>query len=243
MARARTAPGPATPLFWLGLSALVATGLVARHAVRRRDVPVALALLATVAALAPFLGLVPIGSLFAERHAYPFLAGTAWLAGLGATRLAVRLRAPAARRVLAGAAVAGIAILALGAAQRVPVWESGERLWGETLRVHPRSVVAASSLAAYEARRGRWAEARRLAHRALALSPGEPSASLTLGSAALREGRLDEAEARFAAAAREAGFRDNARRGLARVAAARARRATAPRPLVATRVLAQPSAP
>ncbi|MCX7013221.1 MAG: hypothetical protein NTW86_11800, partial [Candidatus Sumerlaeota bacterium] len=138
--------------------------------------------LAALAPLAPVLGLRPIGTLFAERHAYHPLAGAAALLAV-AIHAAARFppRAVLKRRALTLLILAWAGLNAVVAFLQVGAWRSGEALWGMTLERHPRSYFAAANLAYYQMTQGRFADARSSAETALRIAPDFADAHVTLG--------------------------------------------------------------
>lgn len=82
----------------------------------------------------------------------------------------------------------GNALMALGALGAAQISHS------RALQLQPDNVAAMAALAAIAARRGDHGEARVWAERALAASPGLPSAVMSLAAAELASGALDRAE-------------------------------------------------
>jgi tetratricopeptide (TPR) repeat protein len=208
-------PSLRDPLVWVGVLAAGVSFEVGVRAYRRRDRTTGLFLLATWLPLAPFLGVVPIGTLFAERHAYHALAGVALLLAWGGTALL-----GARARTGAVAAVAGLLLVwgvGLGARGwlRVPAWQSGVALWTVELEAYPESAFAAVSLAQEHETAGRIRPARRAAERALELGGQLDAAHLVLGNLALREGRPGLALPHYEQAALSPVRRFDARLGLA----------------------------
>jgi tetratricopeptide (TPR) repeat protein len=208
-------PGLGDPLLWLGVLALAVSIGLSMRAHRHGDRTTVLFLLAAWLPLAPVLGFVAIGSLFAERHAYHALAGLALLLARGGTALLGA--APQARRVAAVTCLLLVWAVGLGARAwlRVPVWRSATALWSATLEEHPESAFAAVSLAHAHEAAGRVGPARRAAERALELGRHGAAAHLTLGNLALQEGRPRAALAHYRKARRSPSRRFDAQVGLA----------------------------
>ena len=208
--------GIGDPHVWLGAVAGALSIVWIWRAWRRGNDAQLIVVLAAWLPLAPFLGIVRIGSLFGERHIYHALAGVALVLACGCTAAA---GTPAARRRIAAAALAlGLWSAALGARAwaRVPVWQSSERLWATAFEEHPSSAFAATSLALIYMASDRYALARQLSERALEADPNFAMAHLTLGDLELRVSRFESAIPHYEAAAASPVRRHAALLGLAR---------------------------
>jgi len=184
---------PFAPLFLtagaLGL-ALAATACV----FRRRWPALWFGWLSYVVLLAPVLGGVKYGTqLVADRYSYlPCLAVSLLVGGL----LLPALRRWPQRRV---AMVAGVLLLALGAASRrqLSYWRDSERLYLRVLALDPHQATARNNLGLVLDAKGRTEEALEQYRLALADRPRYAAARNNFGAVLLKSGRLGEAEVQF----------------------------------------------
>ena len=110
-----------------GLAALVVLVTFAVRAVRRRDPPLALPLFLFLAAMLPFLHLVPIGAVFGDRFLYlPSVAFVAVVA-VGVDR------AGRFKGVAVGAAAVAVAAFLTLSILRNPVFRSERALWEDAV--------------------------------------------------------------------------------------------------------------
>ena len=164
------------------------------YSVRHLPLPVALAVLAGLAAAAVFairadrrmalacalivLPLVPVSNLFpiyraaADRYMYLPMAGVALAVGwlLDGPWLAAR---PRLREKALIAAMAAIALLGYGCIERQKVWASPLALWEDTFHKNPTAYTAASGLGESLREVGRLQEAERATREAIRLSDGK----------------------------------------------------------------------
>jgi len=75
--------------------------------------------------------------------------------------------------------------------------DAAEAAYGRALELQADNLLAVAGLASLASRRGRHAEARRLAERVLAAEPGYPEAVIVLAKADMADGRAAEAKARL----------------------------------------------
>ncbi|MFP4055326.1 MAG: tetratricopeptide repeat protein [Candidatus Brocadiia bacterium] len=129
----------AQPQAWAGLAVAGAFLAAALWAwVRRRELFFALAW--SVVALVPYLGLVPIGTLRADRYLYVACGGYAVVLGLAAE---ATLRGRARGRLVTGAFWAVLlAVYAGTSVWQSRFWASSERLWERALHFAPDDSVA-----------------------------------------------------------------------------------------------------
>ncbi len=192
--------------FWLAasgglsLAILALRGAAVARPLRFPSVWVALGLL-------PFLHLVPLPQIAAERYLYLPLVGWSCLAAWGASKLAERLaeRRWAGRSLRFSLGALLLAGLVLARFNNLR-WRDEMTLWRETLRVSPGSPVALNNLGSEHFRRGDATAAERYFSRALELAraPNVRSAACAnLAVVAISRQRLEEALRRTAEAHRE----------------------------------------
>jgi len=185
------------------------------HSVRHLPLPVALAILAGLAATAvfgisadrrmllplamivlpllPVANLIPIYRAAADRYLYFPMAGVALAIGLflDSAWLAAR---PRLREKTTIACMAAAVLLALGCIERQKVWATPLALWEDTFRKNPVAYTAASGLAESLREVGRLPEAERAAREAIRLSDGKRGeAWATLALVLDGQGREQEA--------------------------------------------------
>ena len=185
------------------------------HSVRHVPLPVALVILASLAAAAfvairadrrmaltcaiILLPLIPVSNLFpiyraaADRYLYLPMAGVALAVGwlLDGPWLAVR---PRLREKATISAMAAVVLLGLACIERQKVWATPLALWEDTFRKNPVAYTAASGLGESLREVGRLPEAERATREAIRLSGeerGDPWAALAL----ILEAQGREAEA------------------------------------------------
>lgn len=192
--------------FWLAasgglsLAILALRGAAVVRPLRFPSVWVALGLL-------PFLHLVPLPQIAAERYLYLPLVGWSCLAAYGASKLAERLaeRRWAGRSLKFGLAALLAAVLVLARSNNLR-WRDEMTLWRETLRVSPESPVALNNLGWEYFRRGDATAAERYFSRALELAQApnvRSAACANLAVVAISRQCLEEALRRTAEAHRE----------------------------------------
>jgi tetratricopeptide (TPR) repeat protein len=101
------------------------------------------------------------------------------------------------REIAAGAAVAMIALLALGTYARNETWRSATGFWADVAAKSPGNTRAVYNLGVAFARAGRDAEATRAYEELVRLDPEFRDGHLRLGMARALAGRMDEAAAHF----------------------------------------------
>lgn len=150
--------------------------------------------------LLPVSGLIRVGShAWADRYTYLPLIGV-WLAAVWELGARVGER-PARRRAAAGAAGAVIVALAVGAWRQAGYWRDTETLFVRTLAVTAPNPMIESNLSAVLFRKGRLAEAREHALRAVGLNPQNASARNNLGVVLNALGQPEAALAEYEEAA------------------------------------------
>ncbi len=181
----------------LALVALIAIVVRARHRAPRAVFLAAWYLIG----LLPVSNLVPLPHLLADRFLYVSSVGFAGLAAL-AIAVAAKRFAPAPRATLAIIVAAMVLGGAAGAATRarLPVWQSSEQLWRDTLEKNPRAAVAHANLGEVLAGRGEHAAALEHYRRALEIRPDYPEARINLANAMARLGQTAAAESLYASA-------------------------------------------
>jgi Flp pilus assembly protein TadD len=161
----------------------------------RRTWPKAVtAVVCYVLLLLPASALVRSGAqIVAARYSYlPLLP--LCIAAAGGLWLLVRSR-PRLLPVVTPAAAGVLLCLTVQARAQVGVWRDSESLWTSALRTGcPGEARAAYQLGRTQLNQGRYAEARALAERALARSPGFPEAEACLGIVYFRTGHYEKAE-------------------------------------------------
>ncbi|OPZ23029.1 MAG: hypothetical protein BWZ10_00070 [candidate division BRC1 bacterium ADurb.BinA364] len=193
------------PMAWLGLAAGAALALGGLWAWKRGRIAVLALIAQSILPLGLFLGIRPIGAIFAERFAYHALAGQAallaWIAAKATERRPQRQEARQPwRGARFGAAAALTAYaLALGAVAwaRAGDFRSGLALWQAAWASEPRNYMAPANIAYYRMTLGRFAEARQAAEASLDLRPGFADALMTLGELDIIAGHPSDALQRF----------------------------------------------
>lgn len=138
-----------------------------------------------------FLGLLPVSqivpqaTLMNDRYLYVPMVGAAALAGEGLAAAVGRLGGASRRAVLAGAAVAVLA-LALQAWARVPIWRDDLSLWSDTVARAPGSPYAWYNLGRAREAAGEETAALEAYLRALALDARDGDAAVNAGAILLR---------------------------------------------------------
>lgn len=152
-----------------------------------------------VAGMGTYLGLVKFDfqyySTVADRYAYLSLLGPAIVVAYALARVARRWRG-AAVGVMAVALIA----LAVRSSLQTRHWRDTESLFGHTLAVNPRSLVARNVLGYFLAARGEHAEAIAQYRDALDTRPNDPYAHTNLANALLAIGRPGDAIGHYRAA-------------------------------------------
>jgi tetratricopeptide (TPR) repeat protein len=175
------------------VAGLAAAAVFAIRADRRMILPVAIIVLP----LLPVANFIPIYRAAADRYLYFPMAGIALAIGLflDSAWLAAR---PRLREKTTIACMAAAVLLALGCIERQKVWATPLALWEDTFRKNPVAYTAASGLAESLREVGRLPEAERAAREAIRLSEekrGDAWATLAL----ILDGQGREAEALEAA--------------------------------------------
>ena len=160
--------------------------------------PVALAGVWFFLLLAPTSSVLPIATeIAAERRLYLASAAAVGLVVLGTAWLLGRLRIPAARRVLAGAGLAAVVLLAVaGTRERNRQWQDKVELLAHTVAHRPDNARARNNLAAALIAEGRGEEAEPHLRRALELAPDE-AAHTNLGILLAGRGQWARAEGHY----------------------------------------------
>ena len=145
-----------------------------------------------------FLGLLPVSqlvpqtTLMNDRYLYVPMFGVA-----GLVAEAVRALTGGEKRIVARAAApalgAVLAVLAVSAHARVPVWRSDLALWTDAVGKAPRSAHAWFNLGRSREAAGDAAEALRAYERAIELDPLDSDAVINAGALLLRQGDLSVA--------------------------------------------------
>lgn len=164
------------------------------------------AVLFFLVALLPEAGIFPLDPSFEHRLYLPSVG----LLALGGARWVKPGPAPRLRHALFG-----FSVVALGALTflRNCTWTDEVRLWQDTVKKSPGSVLAWTNLAGHLVDLGRYPPARFAAQRALELQPCTAMALSNLGAAYLGAGRFAEAREVFARL-KECGAEADARAGL-----------------------------
>jgi tetratricopeptide (TPR) repeat protein len=209
------------PLLWVGSATALGAAIWMAWTLRTGRRTALLCGLVAFMPLGTFLGFLPLGTLFAERHACHALAGAALLLALTVSWGAQQARRPAGaahRRALAAGLLLLWALdLGLRAERESGNWESGLRLWEATWRKYPRNYFAAANLAHYQFMAGDRRGARRNAEAALVLEPNYGGAHLTLGELEMVEDKPLAARRHFQNAMTRPTSRLRARVGMAEV--------------------------
>lgn len=173
---------------FLGALALLAAVLGLAAAWARRAPRLAFWALWFFICLGPVSNLLPLTVLKADRYLYlPSLA----LGGLVAEGL---LRLPQRRRAIGAVAAALLVVcFATLTGSRVPVWQSAERLWTDSVAKAPASHVAWGSLGEVYFGRGEYGPARKAYEKAVGHQPRYGRGYFNLGFIAVREGRMKDA--------------------------------------------------
>jgi len=151
--------------------------------------------------LVPVIGLVQVGEQArADRYTYLPQIGVCLLLAWTLREWAGRWRH--GRLVLAGGAVAGLAILATCARAQTGVWRNSESLWTHTLACTSNNALAEGNLGAFLYEAGRLDEALVHGQRALEIQPDHVGANNCVGFILLQKGHVDEAIAHFQTALR-----------------------------------------
>jgi tetratricopeptide (TPR) repeat protein len=175
------------------VAGLAATAFFAIRADRRMILPVAMIVLP----LLPVANLIPIYRAAADRYLYFPMAGIALAIGLflDSAWLAAR---PRLREIATIAGMAAAVVLGMACIERQKVWATPLALWEDTFRKNPVAYTAASGLAESLREAGRLPEAERAAREAIRLSEekrGDAWATLAL----ILDGQGREVEALEAA--------------------------------------------
>lgn len=177
--------------------ALLTAGLAWRA---RHDRRIVLAAAVIVLSILPVANLWPIFQPAADRYLYLPMVGVAII-------VASLLDRPwwpegsAGRRGAVVAAMAAVALLAVGCVRRQAVWHDPVALWEDAFRKAPYSFAAAWGLGEALLDAGRPAEAERAARTAVKLSGGEDGGAwATLAVIVAERGRKDEARDHLARA-------------------------------------------
>lgn len=160
--------------------------------------------------LLPVIGLLQSGEqAIADRFMYLPMVGLLVIAAWGSADLA-RAFVPAASRrtVLASLAAVAIAASTYVAHIQAATWSESLTLWQHALEVDPNNYIAHEKLGAAQRDLGRIADARASFERSRALAPPNSPVFLAIvdnliGMTFLSEGKIDEAQAKFADAVRE----------------------------------------
>jgi len=190
---------PPLAIAWLAWAGLLAVAVLGAWLARRRVpllLPIALVFLPLLPVAAAVL--VEAGVRFAERSLALPVAGLALAcAGLGgraARATPSNVAAPATRRWLAPAAIAGWAILqAAFAVAPIAAWADEESRIRRIAEVRPRDTDALLGLADLLSTEGREREALDWIARAEAVAPASAGPPVARASLAFRAGRMDEA--------------------------------------------------
>jgi len=146
--------------------------------------------------LVPVIGLVQIGpQALADRYTYFPSIGLFVIVAWGGADLvsALRLRAPAAERLAAGAALAALAALAVAAWLQTRHWRDSRALFEHTVAVVPRNPWIRYNVANRLRDAGRLEDAIREYERALAETPDSHQIRINLANALRAHGRPDDA--------------------------------------------------
>jgi Tfp pilus assembly protein PilF len=188
------------PRLFVVLALIVAFGVAAIAAARRRSPCLALLAIFVLSWLPISNLLFPIGTIMGERLLYLPSVAAALACGALASR-AARWPRPIAGFVAGLAVVAGVAAAAR-AIVRTDDWRSADALYRVTAETSPRSAKAHFNLAVTLIDRGSLAEAEAEAAHAIAIAPNYPEAHNALGTIRLRRQRLEDADAEFRTAIR-----------------------------------------
>jgi tetratricopeptide (TPR) repeat protein len=185
---------------------------VAASALRRRAPALLVGWLWFVIALLPVSGLLQAGEQrIADRFMYLPMIGLLIALAWGIPELfeASTHNDPARKRgrrtVLAVAAAGGVLACAVAARAQTAHWRTSVDLWRHAVRATPDSYIAYENLAQALRERGELEESRATYERALSLAPAHSPAYVaviqnSLGLVLTRQGRQDDARARFEAA-------------------------------------------
>ena len=187
----------ASPLRWDFVASFLAIVAITAAAVRlRRRAPVLLMawgyLLVT---LLPVLGIVQVGGqAAADRYMYLPILGPAAVMGALAAAAWVRWPQPSLRRP---AAVAGILLaggLAFLSVRQTGVWRNSETLWRAVIEHSPDTALGPFNLGNHYRDRNDLAAAREQWQHAIRIEPNHSLSLNQLGSLAITESRLTDAE-------------------------------------------------
>lgn len=172
---------------WM-VSAVVALGA---WRVRKRWPSIPIALLISLVALLPVLGLLPFHfqrfSTVADRYAYLAMLGPA---------LAIAALCVGRPRVLRVAAVV-VVVFAGWSFLATAMWRDDIALYSQSLKVNPKSHPANHNLAKAYVARGRTQEAEHFYNAAIEADPVDVESHLGLGTLLVRQGRVVEATKAF----------------------------------------------
>ncbi len=187
-------PAPAYwPLPWVILSIALFAALCLAAVALRKKFPFAFTgWFWFVGMLVPVIGLVQVGgAAMADRYAYLPIIGifiiVVW--GIGEVCLAW----PPPRRALLGYAAFLFCICALRARNQVTAWEDDPALFGHALSVTKNNYIASLDLGYWHSKNGQPGAALDYYHKALQMSPDDPTALYNVGNALSKLGRWDEA--------------------------------------------------
>lgn len=180
--------------------ALVLLAVVAAAAIWavRADRRMALAIAMILVPLLPVANLIPIYRAAADRYLYFPMAGVAVAFGLLLDAPWLKAR-PRLREVATIACMTAVVLLGLACIERQKVWANPLALWEDTYRKNPVAYTAASGLGESLREAGRLAEAEKATLKAIRLSDekrGDAWATLAL----ILEGQGRDAEAKEALA-------------------------------------------
>lgn len=159
--------------------------------------------------LLPVIGFLQAGDqAMADRFMYLPLIGPLVIVAWGAADLSKLVSVSSRRTVLVGAAAVVIAASAVAARAQTMAWADSVSLWQHAIDADPKNYLAHEKLGAAYRELGRLDEARASLERARALTPPGSPVFLAvidnfLGMTDLSQGRIEEAQARFADAVRE----------------------------------------
>jgi tetratricopeptide (TPR) repeat protein len=145
-----------------------------------------------VVALLPVIGLVQVGDQ-ASADRYTYLPSVGLLAAIVWSAAEAARSRPA--RVALGGLTAALLVVCFGATRaQIATWRDTPNVFGQILRVDPRSHVGHINLGTWLNSQGRYDEAIEHFRRAIERRPQLSLAHVNLGDALRRAGRRDEAE-------------------------------------------------